>query len=318
MSRYFDYAHPCFPILDELAIKKHGATGISSTLWSYIITNALSFWHRSDKLKKHPRPDPIYSCNVAVAALQEDFQESSVSTILCSVLDMVGRPVCPCPCGLISLLLTRLSKVNSIVGNIINEGRTIALAHTFGMNRNPQHWNCSEHEKRLRVRTWWAVLVNNRLLVFQSGNHHPCAILITQRSCLAHGTPPTTTKGQYDVPLPTPADLLTPGQNDVYRQQGAEHFIQLCKLCEILGDVSHISFDLRPFNDTVQRELRRLEHDLDQWELQLPPYLTRPLDEGKGPGACNLHFCFLSIKLLLARTALRVCESYMCLPYNLD
>ncbi|KAI4727481.1 hypothetical protein E4T49_04749 [Aureobasidium sp. EXF-10728] len=271
---YFENAHPCFPILDELAIKKHGATGISSTLWSYIITNALSSWDRSPKLRNHPRPDPIYACNVAVAALQEDFNESSVSTILSSVLDMIGRPV------------------NSIVGNIINEGRTLALAHTFGMNRNPSHWGCSDHEKRLRIRTWWAVLISNRM------------------SCLAHGTPTTLTKGQHDVPLPTHAMLLTPGKNNVYREQGAEHFIQLCKLCEILGETLQIAADLRrPFDAKVPRELRRLECDLDQWEADLPSYLTRPLEEGKGPGACNLYFCFLSTKLMLARTALKVANS---------
>ncbi|CAD0019581.1 unnamed protein product, partial [Aureobasidium pullulans] len=235
------------PFAGDLVDLKHGAANVSSALWSYIITNAFSSWDQSPKLRKHPRPDPIYACNVAVAALQEDFNESSVSTILCSVLDMIGRP-----------------------------GRTIALAHTFGMNRNPTHWGCSDHEKRLRTRTWWAVLITNRL-------------------------------GQYDVPLPTYATLLTPDKDTEYRRQGAEHFIQLCKLCEILGDIIHIATDLRrPFEARVPRKLRKLECDLDEWEANLPSYFTKPLEEGKGPGACNLHFCFLSTQLMLARTALKV------------
>lgn len=127
---------------------------------------------------------------------------------------------------------------------------------------------------------------------------------------MAHGTPPTLTRGQYDVPLPTYATLLTPDKDTEYRRQGAEHFIQLCKLCEILGDIIHIATDLRrPFEARVPRELRKLECDLDEWEANLPSYFTKPLEEGKGPGACNLHFCFLSTKLMLARTALKVCRS---------
>lgn len=103
--------------------------------------------------------------------------------------------------------------------------------------------------------------------------------------------------------------LLTPGKENVYRQQGAEHFIQLCKLCEITGEITHIADDLRrPFDAKVPRELRKLACDLDQWEADLPPYFTQPLEEGKGPGACNLHFCFLSTKLMLARIELKVCS----------
>lgn len=113
-------------------------------------------------------------------------------------------------------------------------------------------------------------------------------------------------RGKYDVPLPTLADLLTPGINNISREQGAQHFVQLCKLCEILGDASNLAYDLRPLDEKVRQELLELEVNLNQWEANLPPYLTNPLEEGKGPGACNLHFCFLSTKLMLARTSLRV------------
>ena len=130
-------------------------------------------------------------------------------------------------------------------------------------------------------------------------------VLTSKRSCLAHGTPPTTNKSHYDVPLPKLEDLLTPGSTDTKRVQGAEHFIQLCKLCEILGEALTISHDIRPYGEAVQRDLRRLQCNLDQWEASLPPHLENPLEDGKGPGACNLHMFFLSTKLLLARSSLR-------------
>ncbi len=86
--------------------------------------------------------------------------------------------------------------------------------------------------------------------------------------------------------------LLTPGKENVYREQGAEHFIN-CKH-EILGEILHIAAELRrPFDAKVPRELRR-QCDLDQWEADLPPYLTHPL-EGKGLEHATCPLFVLSI-----------------------
>lgn len=105
---------------------------------------SLHLWNRSSKLSAHPRPDLNYAWSLAVNALQEDFLAPSISTVQSATLDSIGRPTI------------------AMVGNITNEGRTIALAHAFGLNRNPEPWKCSKREKTLRIRAWWGGLINNR------------------------------------------------------------------------------------------------------------------------------------------------------------
>lgn len=81
--------------------------------------------------------------NQAVAAIQEDFQGSTISTVHASLLDLIGRPVL------------------SITGNIVTLGRTVTLAHSLGLHRDPTDWNATEHEKNVRIRLWWGVLIHD-------------------------------------------------------------------------------------------------------------------------------------------------------------
>lgn len=145
-DRYFEYIHPYFPVVDEIAVLdllRGNEDKVSPVLLCDIYAISLPLWSRSDRLKRHPRPDAAYFWNSAVSALQDDFMASSFSTVQCSVVDMIGRPVF------------------SIMWNIVNEGRTVALAHSFGLNRNPLAWKSSEHEKNLRIRAWWGVFIND-------------------------------------------------------------------------------------------------------------------------------------------------------------
>lgn len=55
------------------------------------------------------------------------------------------------------------------------------------------------------------------------------------------------------------------------------------------------------------RSLRQIECTLDEWETNLPSAirLPRPSDSNTVNGTGNLHFCLLSIKLLLCRIAFK-------------
>jgi len=95
-------------------------------------------------LKHHPRPDPQYAWNLAVAGLQEEFLAPRIETIEAALVDLNGRPI------------------SSVTGNVITSSRTVALAHILGLNHDPTTWNISQEEKDRRVRLWWGVLIHDR------------------------------------------------------------------------------------------------------------------------------------------------------------
>jgi hypothetical protein len=144
---YFENIHPSFPILDEEHFKhlyKTDDRSLSAALVCEVLVSSLIYWHRSESLRSHPCPDLRYGWNLAVAALQEEFLAPGMSTILAALIDLNGRPT------------------TSITGNTINSGRTVALAHVLGLNRDPQTWKISDAEKNMRVRLWWGVLIHDR------------------------------------------------------------------------------------------------------------------------------------------------------------
>jgi hypothetical protein len=119
----------------------------SSTLMCEIYSASLTYWKTSDVLTHHPRPNPHYSRKLAAEALQEDFLSPTMSTIVASIVDLTGRPHL------------------SIVSSAMNIARTVALAHSLGLNRDPTTWNIPEREKRLRMWIWWGILIHDRWYV---------------------------------------------------------------------------------------------------------------------------------------------------------
>lgn len=270
---YFDYVHSCFPILDEqtfLSMWQKDNERISSTLICDIYASALLFWKRSNVLCKHPRPDLNFVWNLAVTALQDDFTGPTISTIHAALLDMVGRPV------------------GAVTGNIVNAGRVVTLAQSLGLHRDPTSWKATAHEKNVRIRLWWGVVIHDHW------------------SSIGHGIPPTINPKYYDVPMVTPGMLATPTMSEAYIMSTST-FIQLCKLTQILGDVLPHVYALRLDLNELWRSLRKSECGLDDWLMALPVHLklSHATEASCVNGSSNLWFAFLSVKLLICRLAFK-------------
>ncbi|KAB8293982.1 hypothetical protein EYC80_009449 [Monilinia laxa] len=257
------------PNVDEVVNLYGSDKSLSPALICDILASSLVYWRLSPILKQFPVPDQRYCWNLAVESLQGDFLAPGLSTLYTALLDLSGRPVV------------------SITGNTLTSGRTVALAHSLGLNRDPSRWRISDHEKNLRTRLWWGVLIHDRW------------------SSFAHGVPAHIRKNEYDVSLPTLDVLLTERDYINSRIGPAECFILLCALTEVLGDILPLLYDrrCRPVTD-VNRLLRRLEIDLDEWEESLPVWAKDQCSTiPQVSGSSSLRLGFLSAKMLLCRVA---------------
>jgi hypothetical protein len=242
---------------------------ISSSLMCDLYASALLFWNKSEVLQHHPRPDLQFIWNQAVAGLQDDFMAPTISTVHAALLDMIGRPVM------------------QVTGNIVNAGRVVTLAHSLGLHRDPTLWKASTHEKNVRIRLWWGVLIHDYW------------------SSLGHGIPPSISRRNYDVPLPTLESLLTVDASEGI-QQTTSSFLHLCKLSQILGDVLPHVYTLQLDVDKVGRSLRKVECALDDWMEALPQHLRLSQSTTIVDGKFNLWFSYLSLKVLVCRVAFKV------------
>ncbi|KAF8848606.1 hypothetical protein BDZ45DRAFT_605698 [Acephala macrosclerotiorum] len=272
---YFEYVHPSFPVMDEehfLHLYKTGNKSLSAAMVCDLLASSLIYWHRSERLRPHPRPSMQYAWNLAVAALQEEFLAPGMSTIHAALLDLNGRPT------------------TSITGNTITSSRTVGLSHILGLNRDPQTWKISDAEKFMRIRLWWGVLIHDHW------------------SSFAHGTPTLISRNQYDVPIPTVAALITPGRDSSQRIKSAQCFIALCMLTEILGEILPLVYYRRQrASSEVSRLLRRFETDLDNWE-ECEPAVTVLRDGNDNQsfgGSSSLRLGFLATKMLICRISFR-------------
>lgn len=144
--RYFAKVYPHFPILDEAAfwsIWRQDPRRISSTLMCDIYAVTLLYWNHSERLRSRQRPDTQFAWNQAVTALRDDYMAPSLTTVYSALLDMLGRPI------------------YQVTANIVNAGRTVNLAHSLGLHRDPSNWNTSDAEKIARIKLWWGVLIHD-------------------------------------------------------------------------------------------------------------------------------------------------------------
>ncbi|RAR11950.1 C6 transcription factor-like protein [Stemphylium lycopersici] len=264
---YFSHIHYHFPILDDEmceTLRTGQYAKVPNNLMCVIYALASPHWPKSDTLKMHPKPNSYYVWNKGISATLEDFLSPGMSTIQAAVLDQVGRPSV------------------SIIGNITLCGRTVSLAQTFGLHRDPSKWSLTENEKSVRIRLWWCVLITD------------------QWSSVAYGAPPYVSKGYYDVPRPTVTSLIgsraTPQQ-----KQATTCFVHLCGLTELLAEILPFVYQINPDRVQLAREIDRFKLELNDLETQLPEWLPLP----NRPGTPMLWLSFLSIRLVLARVIFR-------------
>ncbi|KAF2703162.1 C6 transcription factor-like protein [Pleomassaria siparia CBS 279.74] len=264
---FFNHAHHHFPVLDDetCSTLRNGPTdNMPKNVVCVVYAIGSPHWTRSDTLKMHAKPDAHYVWNKAISAVLEDFLSPSMATIAAAVLDQVGRPSV------------------SIVGNMTLCGRTVSLAQTFGLHRDPSKWDITHDEKMVRIRLWWGVLITDHW------------------ASIAYGAPPHIAKGFYDVPKPTLESLLS-AKATMAQKYASTCFLHLCALTELLGDILPLVYHIGPNPEELSAAVQRLKTVLNDLESQLPEWLPLP----DRTGSSNLWFCFLSMRLLLSRVALR-------------
>ena len=264
---YFNHVHYHFPVLDDemCSVLRKGPTDtVPNNIMCVVYAIGIPHWRRSETLKMHAKPDDHYVWNKAISAVIEDFLSPGMTTVSAAVLDQIGRPSV------------------SIVGNMTLCGRTVSLAQTFGLHRDPSKWNITHDEKVVRIRLWWGVIITDHW------------------SSIAYGAPPHIVKGFYDVPKPSLEMLLS--TKATMTQKYASHcFLHLCAITELLGDILPLVYRIGPDPQELSDAVERLKVVLNDLESQLPAWLPEP----DRPGTSNLWFCFLSMRLLLSRVALR-------------
>lgn len=264
---YFNHVHYHFPVLDDDTVdllRSGQFSKIPNNVMCVIYAIGGPMWSRSDTLKMHPRPDSYYLWNKGISATLEDFLSPGMSTIQAAILDQIGRPSV------------------SIVGNITLCGKTVSLAQTFGLHRNPIPWNITEDEKSVRLRAWW------------------CCLITDHWSSIAYGAPPHISRGYYDVPRPTVSSLISP-KSTAQQKHATTCFVHLCTLTELLGDILPFVYHINPDREHLSREVDRFKRELNDLEKQLPDWLPLP----NRSGSSMLWLCFLSIRLILARITFR-------------
>lgn len=147
-ARFFRKVNVCFPLLDERLFRdqyRNARDRLCPSLLCCLYANACTYWSSSPELAPDRRPDQRYIWNLSVKSIYTELHLCpGMSTITASLIDVLGRP---CTC---------------VIGNGVLMSSSVALAHSLGLNRSPLSWNIPEVEKRLRIKIWWSLTIQDR------------------------------------------------------------------------------------------------------------------------------------------------------------
>ncbi|KAJ6031188.1 hypothetical protein N7540_001920 [Penicillium herquei] len=279
LDLFFQKANPCFPIFDEALFRSTYSSEkgrMSPALLCSLYANSLVYWKSSPRLRSGRAPDIRFIWNQASEALHSElFLSPGISTVMSIILNVCGRPS------------------TSMFGNGGMVGTAVALSNALGLNRDPSGWSISPLERSLRIRIWWLVVVHDRW----------CS--------LAYGTPLQVHRSQYDVPLPSVADLCQASVSS-YEREAASIFVAFVSLTDVLARYLEYVYCVSKDSNTSQLSATSLEHLINDWEESLDDDIRLLVLQGTnlgGPGAANLRLGYLAIKLLLRRIQLDLNKS---------
>lgn len=191
----------------------------------------------------------------------------------------------------------------SLIGNGVLLGSAVSVAHSLGLNHNPLPWEIPQSEKCLRMKIWWALLVHDRWLACSVFLILLLANNLQHRTSLAHGTPPRLSKSRNDVPAPT-VEYLCDSSASASQNRPASVYIALVSLTEVLDQ--HLQYIYQVGKDNRSNPTH-LELALNSWVESLSGSVRLVILRGSHldiPGASNLRFSYLTIRLLLQRIQL--------------
>lgn len=148
VSRYFRNINTCLPLLDHESFKsqyKNEKDKISPALLASLYAHSTIYWRLSSNLAGHRELNDRFIWNLANEVLYSELHLSpGISTITAILLNVGGRPT------------------TSLIGNGVQLGAAVSLAHSLGLNRNPSSWDIPDAEKFLRMKIWWSLLIHDK------------------------------------------------------------------------------------------------------------------------------------------------------------
>lgn len=163
------------------------------------------------------------------------------------------------------------------------------MAQDLGLHRNCDHWNIPPDECERRKRVFWCCYIVDRLASAMYGR----ASTFEERDC--------------DIPFPSVDDvdpIYGGGKSTPVRL--LDTFINLIKICDILGHVLKNIYYVRSLQNAAMRQadtvLTTWNKKLHQWYDQLPDSLQIKKDSIVPPTAvCQLHMIYHTTVILLHR-----------------
>jgi hypothetical protein len=124
---------------------KNAKEKISPALLACLYAHSTVYWRLSPECAQYRAPDNRFIWNLANEVLYSELHLSpGISTVTAILLNVGGRPT------------------TSLIGNGVQLGAAVSLAHSLGLNRDPLSWDIPDAEKFLRMKIWWSLLIHDK------------------------------------------------------------------------------------------------------------------------------------------------------------